>query len=330
MTELSFRLAVRDALSEEMTRDERVVLLGEDVRIGGVFNATPELLGVFGPNRVIDTPISEMAFTAAAFGAAVRGLRPVVEIMFADFMGLVVDTLANQAAKYWYISNEQASVPLVVRTTVGAGGRFGAIHSQTPTGWLMGLSGIKILAPSTPADAKGLLKAGIRDENPVIMFEHKLLYGDVGDVPEADVVTPIGRAAIRRPGEDVTIVAALAMVKIALEAAEQLAAAGIDCEVIDLRTIRPLDVEALAASAAKTGRLVVVEEGPPVGGYASEVISTVVERVGPVRAQRVAMPDLPIPFSGILEDAAVPDAERIVTAARSLLDLAASGVPAGG
>lgn len=320
MTELSFRLAIRDALAEEMRRDERVVLLGEDVRIGGVFNATPDLFGLFGPKRVLDTPISEMGFTAAAFGAAVRGLRPVVEIMFADFMGLVVDTLANQAAKYWYISNEQASVPLVVRTTVGAGGRFGAIHSQTPTGWLMGLSGIKILAPSTPADAKGLLKAAIRDENPVVVFEHKGLYGDVGLVPEADVVTPIGGAAIRRPGRDVTIVAALAMVKVAVDAAEQLAAAGVDCEVIDLRTIRPLDVEGLAASAAKTGRLVVVEEGSPVGGYASEVISAVVERVGLVRASRVSMPDLPIPFSGILEDAALPSAARVVAAAKSLLD----------
>lgn len=325
MTELSFRLAVRDALAEEMKRDERVVLLGEDLRIGGVFNATPELFARFGPKRVLDTPISEMGFTAAAFGAAVRGLRPVVEIMFADFLGLVVDTLANQAAKYWYISNEQASVPLVVRTTVGAGGRFGAIHSQTPTGWLMGLPGIKILAPSTPADAKGLLKAAIRDENPVVVFEHKGLYGDVGDVPEADVVTPIGPAAVRRPGQDVTIVAALAMVKVALDAAEQLAEAGVDCEVIDLRTIRPLDAEGLAASAAKTGRLVVVEEGPPMGGYASEVISAVVERVGLVRARRVSMPDLPIPFSGILEDATLPNAARVVAAARSLLDPPTSG-----
>lgn len=325
MTELSFRLAVRDALAEEMSRDGRVVLLGEDLRIGGVFNATPELFGRFGPTRVLDTPISEMGFTAAAFGAAVRGLRPVVEIMFADFMGLVVDTLANQAAKYWYISNEQASVPLVVRTTVGAGGRFGAIHSQTPTGWLLGLSGIKILAPSTPADAKGLLKAAIRDENPVVVFEHKGLYGDVGDVPEGDIVTPIGRAVIRRPGEDITIVAALAMVKVALDAAEQLADTGTDCEVIDLRTIRPLDVEGLAASAAKTGRLVVVEEGPPLGGYASEVISAVVEEVGLVRARRVCMQDLPIPFSGILEDATLPSAALVVAAARTLVDPTTSG-----
>src|SRR5262245_47223446 len=186
VSEPTYRLAVRDALLEELERDERVFLLGEDLRIGGVFNATPELYERFGPERVIDTPISEMAFTSAAFGAAISGLRPVVEIMFADFLALILDSLSNQATKYWYISNEQSSVPLTIRTTVGAGGRFGGIHSQTPTSWLLGLPGLKVAAPATPADAKSLLKAAIRDENPVVVFEHKLLYGRKGDVGVGD------------------------------------------------------------------------------------------------------------------------------------------------
>ena len=197
MAELSYRLAIRDALAEEMERDEAVLLVGEDIRIGGVFNATLQLFERFGPERVIDTPISEMAFTAAAFGAALRGLRPVIEIMFADFLGLVIDTLANQASKYWYVSNEQACVPLVIRSTVGAGGRFGAYHSQTPTSWLMNLSGLKLVAPATPADAKTLMKSAIRDDNPVVVFEHKLLYGRKGDVPAGNgSVERIGHAAI--------------------------------------------------------------------------------------------------------------------------------------
>jgi len=316
---LTYRLAVRDALLEEMDRDPAVVLLGEDIRIGGVFNATPGLFDRFGPDRVIDTPISEMAFTAAAFGAAVRGLRPVVEIMFADFLGLVLDAVANQASKYWYLSNEQASVPCTIRTAVGAGGRFGAIHSQTPTGWFMNLPGVKIVAPSNPADAKALLKAAIRDDNPVLVFEHKLLYGQKGEVADAsEPVERIGSAAVRRRGNDVTIVAALAMVRTALAAAEELAAQGVEAEVIDLRSLRPLDVDTLTASAARTGRLVVVEEGPPTGGYASEVISVVAERVSPVAAVRVTMPDLPIPFSGVLEDALLPSPADVVAAVHAL------------
>lgn len=322
--ETTYRLAVRDALAEELERDPNVVLLGEDVRIGGVFATTPELLDRFGPDRVVDTPISEMGFTAAAFGAAVRGLRPVVEIMFADFLGLVVDTLGNQASKYWYVSNEQASVPLTVRTTVGAGGRFGAYHSQTPVGWLLNLSGLKIVAPSTPADAKALTKAAIRDDNPVVVMEHKLLYGRKGAVagPEA-AVERIGRAAVRRSGGDVTIVAALATVEKSLAAAEELAAEGIEAEVIDLRSLRPLDVPTIAGSAARTGRLVVVEEGPPTGGYASDVVAAAVEAAGPLAVRRVTMPDLPIPFAPTLEDAVLPDAAAIARAARELVGVAA-------
>ncbi len=320
MAELSYRLAVRDALAEEMERNPDVVLLGEDVRIGGVFNATPDLFQRFGPDRVIDTPISEMAFTAAAFGAALRGLRPVVEIMFADFLGLVIDTLANQASKYWYVSNEQASVPLVVRSTVGAGGRFGAYHSQTPTGWLMNLSGLKIVAPATPADVKALTKAAIRDDNPVVVFEHKLLYGRVGEVPGAEApVERIGRAKLRRRGSDVTLAGALRAVEWTLEASDALAADGIEAEVIDLRCLRPLDVETIAESVSRTRALVVVEEGPPTGGYAADVVRAVTTRVGPIGVRTVSMHDIPIPFSAPLEDAALPDAARVAATARSLV-----------
>jgi acetoin:2,6-dichlorophenolindophenol oxidoreductase subunit beta len=318
--ELSFREAIRDGLAEEMERDASVMVIGEDVEPGGVFNATPGLVERFGQARVIDTPISELAFTGAAFGAAVKGLRPVVEIMFGDFLGLVVDTLVNQSSKYWYLSGEQASVPLVVRSAVGAGARFGACHSQTPSGWFLGEPGLKLVAASNPADAKGLTKSAIRDDNPVIVFEHKLLYGRKGSVEDGEAAfVPIGKAAVRREGGDVTIAAALAMVDTALAAAEQLAAEGIEADVIDLRTLRPLDTETIAASAAKTKRLVVIEEGPATGGYASDVIATAVEEAGPIAARRVAMPDLPIPFSAPLEDWARPSVERVVAAASALV-----------
>jgi pyruvate/2-oxoglutarate/acetoin dehydrogenase E1 component len=311
---------VRDAIAEEMERDPSVILLGEDVEPGGVFNTTPGLVERFGPERVLDTPISELAFTSAAFGAAVKGLRPVVEIMFGDFLGLVVDTLVNQASKYWYLSNEQASVPLVVRSAVGAGARFGACHSQTPTGWLLAEPGLKVVAPATPADAKGLLKAAIRDDNPVVVFEHKMLYGRKGEIPDNGEVTEIGRAAIRRQGGDVTVVAALAAVEAVLAAADELADGGIEAEVIDLRTLRPLDTETVAASVARTERLVVVEEGPPCGGYAAEVVAAAVEGAGPISVRRVTMADLPIPFSPPLEDAALPSADAVARAARELVD----------
>jgi pyruvate/2-oxoglutarate/acetoin dehydrogenase E1 component len=320
MAEISFREAIRDGIAEEMERDGSVFVMGEDVEPGGVFNTTPGLVERFGRDRVIDTPISELAFTAAAFGAAVKGMRPVVEIMFGDFLGLVVDTLVNQASKYWYLSNEQASVPLVVRSAVGAGARFGACHSQTPTGWFLGEPGLTLVGASTPADAKGLMKAAIRDDNPVICFEHKMLYGRKGEVPDGEAaLVPIGRAAVRRAGSDVTIAGALAAVEPALAAAEELAGEGIEAEVLDLRTLRPLDEEAIAGSVAKTGRLVVVEEGPPTGGYASDVVALAVEQAGPIRAKRVSMPDLPIPFSAPLEDWARPSAQDVAAAARALV-----------
>jgi pyruvate/2-oxoglutarate/acetoin dehydrogenase E1 component len=312
----TFREAIKIGLAEEMERDSSVVLLGEDVAPGGVFNVTPGLIDRFGPDRVIDTPISELAFTGAAFGAAVRGLRPVVEIMFADFLFLVLDTIVNQSSKYWYLSNEQASVPLVVRTAVGAGARLGSCHSQTPVGQFLGEPGLKLVAPATPADAKGLTKAAIRDDNPVVVFEHKLLYGREGEVPDGDAaLVPLGRAATRRSGSDVTIVAAMAMVDVALAAAEELADEEVEAEVIDLRTLRPLDEATIAESAARTKRVLVVEEGPPSGGYAADVIAVAVEHAGPLQAKRVAMRDLPIPFSAPLEDAALPGVAEVVEAA---------------
>jgi pyruvate/2-oxoglutarate/acetoin dehydrogenase E1 component len=319
VSELSFRQAIRDGLAEEMERDASVVLFGEDVVPGGVFNVTPGLAERFGSNRVVDMPISELAFTSAAFAAAVKGFRPVVEVMFGDFLGLVIDTLVNQASKYWFLSNGQASVPLVVRSAVGAGARFGACHSQTPTGWFLGEPGLKLVAPSTPADAKALIKAAVRDDNPVIVFEHKLLYGRKGEVSDdVDDVAEIGKAALRREGGDVTIVAALAAVETALAAAEELAAEAVEADVLDLRSLRPLDVEAIAASAARTRRLVVVEEGPPLGGYSAEVVAAAVENAGPMAVRRVTMPDLPIPFAAALEDAVVPGPADVVAAVRAL------------
>ncbi len=319
MREVTFREAIRDALVEELERDGRVFVMGEDVEPGGVFNCTPGIVERFGQDRIMDTPISEMAFAGAAFGAAVKGMRPVIEIMFGDFLGIVIDTLVNQSSKYWYLSNEQGSVPLVVRSAVGAGARFGACHSQTPTGWFLGEPGLSLVAASTPADAKGLLKTAIRDDNPVIVFEHKLLYGKKGEAADGDAaLVPLGSAAVRREGSHVTIVAALAMVDVALEAADQLAAEGIEAEVIDLRSLRPLDADTIGESVEKTRRLVVVEEGPPTGGYASDVVALAVEEVGPIHARRVSMPDLPIPFSAPLEDWARPDAQRVTEAAGAL------------
>jgi pyruvate/2-oxoglutarate/acetoin dehydrogenase E1 component len=338
MSELEFRHAIRDALDEELARDERVVFFGEDVaKPGGVFAVTGGLQERHGAARVFDTPISELAIAGAAFGAAITGLRPVIEIMFGDFLFLAMDSLANQAAKYWFISAEQESVPLVVRSAVGAGGRFGAIHSQMPVPWFQGIPGLKIVAPSTPRDAKALLKASIRDENPVLFLEHKRLYSTKGPraaTPKAslvrparsvsgddDDVAPLGRAAVVRDGGDVTIVSAMKGVHDALAAAEQLAAEGIDAEVIDLRTLRPLDRDAVIESVTRTNRLLVVEEGPRTGGWAGGVLADLAE-LGLEHlddAWRLTTADGPIPYSPTLEDAFLPSAERIVATVREHL-----------
>ncbi len=323
MAEVELREAIRQALDEELARDERVVLLGEDVAAaGGVFAVTPGLLEAHGADRVIDTPISELAIAGAAFGGAVAGLRPVIEIMFADFLPLVMDSLVNQATKYWYLSNEQASIPIVVRSACGAGGRFGAIHSQMPVSWLLGVPGLKIACPATPADAKGLLKSAIRDENPVLFLEHKRLYSVKGDVDGQPV--PLGEAAVVRQGADLTIVTAMKGVHDALAAAETLAGSGIEATVIDLRTLRPFDRRTVLESVEATNRLLVVEEGPETGGWAGEVLAVVAEHaLGSLDAAwRLTTPDAPIPYSPPLEDAFLPGSEAIV---RSVLERLGAG-----
>jgi acetoin:2,6-dichlorophenolindophenol oxidoreductase subunit beta len=319
---IEFRHAIRDALAEELERDESVVFFGEDVAAaGGVFAVTPGLLERFGPERVFDTPISELALAGAAFGAAVTGLRPVFEIMFGDFMALPMDSLVNQAAKYWYISNEQASVPLVVRSAVGGGGRFGAMHSQIHGTWFQGIPGLKIAAPSSPREAKGLLKAAIRDPNPVIFLEHKRLYSVKGEEPPEDEVLPLGEAAVARAGNDLTIVSISKGVRDALAAAEALAGDGLDAEVIDLRTLRPLDVDRVLRSVAQTNRLVAVEEGPRTGGWASGLLGAVTERGlhDLDDAWILATGETPIPYSPTLEDAFIPGAEAIAASVRERL-----------
>ena len=312
-TAVEFRAAVRDALDEELARDENVILFGEDIAVaGGVFVTTPGLAEKYGEERVFDTPISELALIGAAYGSAVSGKRPVIEIMFGDFLPLVMDGVINQATKYWYLSNEQGSVPLVVLSVIGAGGRFGAIHSQTPIGWFHSVPGLKIACPSTPSDAKSLLKEAIRDDNPVLFLEHKRLLGLKGEI-DADPL-PFGKARIARAGSDLTIVSVMKGVHDSLAAAEELAGEGIDCEVIDLRTIKPLDIETVIASVERTTRLLVVEEGPLTGGWAGEVMARVTEQaLGSLDdAWRLATADTPIPYSPPLEDAFLPGSATII------------------
>jgi pyruvate/2-oxoglutarate/acetoin dehydrogenase E1 component len=322
MNVIEFRKAIREALDEELERDESVVFFGEDVaKPGGVFAVTPGLQERHGADRVFDTPISELVLSGAAFGAAVNGLRPVIEIMFGDFLPLAMDAIVNQAAKYWYLSNEQASVPLVVRSTLGAGGRFGAIHSQNPVSWFMGVPGLKIVAPSTPGDAKSLLKAAIRDENPVLFLEHKRLYSVKGEIADGELLE-IGSATVRRGGTDVTLVSAMKSVQDCLDAAERLAADdGIEAEVIDLRTLRPLDFPTVLESVARTNRIAVIEEGPRTGGWAGEVLAEVTEHgLGDLDdAWRITTPDQPIPYSPTLEDDFLPSADSIVASVRGRL-----------
>jgi pyruvate/2-oxoglutarate/acetoin dehydrogenase E1 component len=319
MSELEFRVAIRDALAEELERDPSVVFFGEDVAAaGGVFKATPELYERFGPERVFDTPISELALAGAAYGAAVTGLRPVFEVMFGDFMGLAMDSLVNQASKFWYISGEQGSVPLVVRSAVGAGGRFGAIHSQTHGTWFQGIPGLKIVFPSSPAEAKGLLKASIRDDNPVLFLEHKRLYSVKGPAPEAELI-PLGEAGIARSGEDLTIVTIGKGVPDALAAAQTLESEGVSVEIVDLRTLRPLDVDTILESVSRTNRVLAVEEGPRTGGWAAGVLGVVAE-LGLHDlddAWILATEETPIPYSPTLEDAFLPQTDAILQSVRS-------------
>jgi len=326
MSTLEFRTAIRDAIAEELDRDPSVIFFGEDVAVaGGVFKATPGLFERFGPERVFDTPISELALAGMAYGAAVTGLRPVFEVMFGDFMALPMDSLVNQAAKFWYISNEQGTVPLVVRSAVGGGGRFGAIHSQTHGTWYQGVPGLKIVFPSSPAEAKGLLKASIRDDNPVVFLEHKRLYSVKGPPPDQEVI-PIGQAGIPRRGDDLTIVSIGKSVNDALAAADALAEDGISAEVVDLRSLRPLDVDTVLESVSRTNRLLAVEEGPLTGGWAAGLLGAVAARGlhDLDDAWILATAETPIPYSPTLEDAFIPSTDSILASIRSRAGVVAS------
>ncbi len=325
MAQLSYRESVAAGIAQEMRRDDRVVFIGEDVAAaGGVFKTTEGLLAEFGPMRVRDTPIAEQAIIGATMGAAMTGLRPIAEIMFSDFFAVCWDLVVNQIAKTRFMSDGQCSFPLVIRCANGGGARFGAQHSQSVENWAMAVPGLKVVAPSSPADVKGLLAAAIRDPDPVLFFEQKSLYGIKGDVPEDEHVVPLGKANVLRDGSDVTIVALAAMVPKAMQAAETLQNEhDISVTVIDLRSLVPLDTMAIFASVSRTGRLVTVEENPRLCGWGAEVSSLVAEELfwdleGPI--VRVTTPHVPLPSADALEDAVLPSAERIVESVRKLAD----------
>lgn len=322
MAELTGRDAIRSALEQEMERDPQVVLLGEDIAVGGVFKTTPGLVERFGADRVWDTPISEQAIVGSAMGAAMGGLRPVAEIMFSDFYATCWDLVANEIAKTRYMTGGQVALPLVVRGSNGGGGLgFGAQHSQSAESWAMCVPGLKIACPSTPADMKGLLAAAIREDDPVLVFEHKGLYPKTGEVPDGDHVVPLGEAAIVREGSDVTLVGLAFTVQVCEAAAEQLAGDGISAEVIDLRTLVPLDAAAVLASVASTNRLVIVEEGPGQLGW-SAALAAIVSDEGfdnlDAPVLRVCGAAVPLPAAGVLEDEVNPSPERVVAAVRRM------------
>jgi len=320
---MSFAQAIREAIIEEMRRDERVFLIGEDIaRYGGAFKVTKDLIDEFGAERVRNAPISEGGFVGVAIGAALLGCRPIVEIMFMDFITLAMDQLFNQAAKFRYVYGEQATVPIVVRTPGGGGRSYGPTHSQSLEANFMHVPGIKIAAPSNARDAKGLLKSAVRDDNPVLFLESKVLYPVRSSVPEEEYLIEFGRAETVVSGADVTIVAYSRMVMQAVRAAAVLAERGISAEVIDLRTLVPLDEATIIESVKRTGKLVVVEEGTRTCGVGAEIAARVFEQAydyqeAPVK--RVSAPDIPVPCSPVLENAALPDADRVVEAVESLL-----------
>jgi pyruvate dehydrogenase E1 component beta subunit len=327
VAELTYRAAVAAGISQEMERDETVVLIGEDVgAAGGVFKLTEGLFEKFGPDRVRDTPISEQAIVGAAMGAAMTGLRPIAELMFSDFFAVAWDMVANQIAKTRYMTDGQVSLPLVLRTANGAGLRFGAQHSQSVENWAMAIPGLKVVAPSTPADVVGLMAGAIRDPDPVVFCEHKALLAIKGEVPDGEHVLQLGRAAILREGSDCTIVAVAAMVPRAVEAADRLASEhGISAEVIDLRTLVPLDVTTILASVEKTSRLFTVEENPRLCGWGAEIVSIVADEGfysldAPL--VRITTPHVPLPSAASLEDAALPTVDRIVDTVRRRLEAA--------
>lgn len=317
MAELTYRDAVAVGIAQEMARDPSVVFLGEDVAAaGGVFKATGGLLERFGPERVRDTPISEQAIVGAAMGAAMTGLRPIAEVMFSDFFAVCWDIVANQIAKTRYMTDGQIGLPLVIRSANGAGSRFGAQHSQSVENWAMAVPGLKVVAPSTPADVIGLLAAAVRDPDPVLFFEHKSLYASKAEVPEGEIVDRLGTASIVHRGGDCTIVALAAMVPRSLEAAERLSEQGIEATVIDVRSLVPLDTRTILESVSATGRLFTVEENPRLCGWGAEVASIVAEECFHDLDQpivRVTTPHIPLPAADALEDLAVPSVDRIVS-----------------
>ncbi|HXL35722.1 MAG TPA: alpha-ketoacid dehydrogenase subunit beta [Ktedonobacteraceae bacterium] len=320
--EITFGQAIREALAEEMRHNPKVFIMGEDVAEAGTpFKVLAGLVDEFGPSRVIDSPISEAGITGLGVGAAMTGMHPIIDIMFGDFIGLAMDQIVNQAAKVHYMSGGKLKVPLVVRTTLGATRRSAAQHSQSLHAWVSHIPGLKVALPSTPYDAKGLLKTAIRDSNPVIFFEDKMMYQLKGQVPEVEYTIPFGVADIKRSGSDISIIATSSMVQVALEAAEILGKSGISAEVIDPRTTFPLDKQTLIESAKKTGRAIVIDEGYERYGITAEIASVIAEGAfyyldAPVK--RMGAMDVPIPFSPVLEDLTVPTATSVVEQARVL------------
>jgi len=323
MRKLTFAQALNEALRQEMRRDPNIYVAGEDVGVyGGIFGVTANLLEEFGEERVRDTPITESAIIGSAVGAAAAGLRPVVELMFVDFIGVALDQLYNQAAKMKYMFGGKARLPIVVRTTCGAGMRAAAQHSQCLEAWFMHVPGLKVVTPSTPYDAKGLLISSIRDDNPVVFIEHKMLYGIEGEVPEDSYTIPLGKADVKREGTDATVVATMMMVHKALSAAEKLAQDGISVEVVDPRTLSPLDMDTIVESVKKTHRLVVVHEEVKFAGSGAEIAASVAEEAfdyldAPIK--RIGAPFTPVPFSPTLEDAFIPSEEDIISAVKEVV-----------
>jgi len=320
---LTFGEAIREALAEELRRDPRVFMIGEDIaEAGTTFKVLDGLVKEFGPERILDSPISEPGITGLGVGAAMIGLRPVVEIMFGDFTALIMDQMVNQAAKIHYMSGGKLKVPMVLRTTMGAGRRSAAQHSQSLHAWMSHIPGLKVVVPSTPYDAKGLMKSAIRDENPVVIFEDKMMYRTVkGEVPDTDYTVPLGVADVKRAGEDLTLVATSSMVHVALEAATMLHEIGISAEVVDPRTLVPLDKQTLIESAKKTSRAIVVDEGYEQYGVTAELASVIADGAfyyldAPVK--RIGAMNVPLPFSPVLEDLTIPNAQVVCEAAKAL------------
>ena len=324
MAELTYREAVARGIAQEMARDDNVVFLGEDVaKAGGVFKATVGLLEQFGPKRVLDTPISEQAILGAAMGAAMTGLRPIAEIMFADFIAVCYDYIANEFPKTRYMTNGQVTLPLVVRCGNGGGARFGAQHSQSIENWCMQFPGLKVVAPSSPLDVIGLLAAAVRDPDPVVFLEHKSLYATKGEVPDGEIVDMLGKARTLRAGTDATLLALGMMVPRTLQAAETLESEyGINCEVIDVRSLVPLDTQCILGSIARTGRVFTVEENPRQLGWGAEIASIIADEAfydldGPVI--RITAPNIPLPAADALEDLTIPSVSRIADTIRRAL-----------